>query len=183
MALARLSISVVLLPFTLIALTAASARGQTPAPTAAYEPHRWHVEIYAGTMIASRSGDGLAGDLETAEPFAAVNGRPSAYVPSWYYGYGALLLSAVNTAVAHSSGTIPLDDVMRFPMVQRTHGWHVGARVIRALNRHWSLEIAGGYASNGTRSVDVVAAAITSVSSPRIARLPESSVSTSFPPT
>ena len=138
----------------LIVLSATFARAQTPPAAPAAAPSRWQAEIYGGPMMASRSADGRALDPQEPEQFTAFNGRPSASVPSWYYGYGALLLGAVNTALHVNPGIIPLDDALRQPMMQRNHGWHVGARLMRTMTPRWTLEIAGAYATNGAEMLD-----------------------------
>jgi hypothetical protein len=137
-----------------LALTGTSVWAQTPASTQSSEPPRWQVEIYGGPMLASRSGDGLALSAPDPERFTAFNGRPSASVPSWYYGYGALMVGAVNTALLAGPGITPLDEALRQPMMQRTHGWQVGARLMRTLNPRWSLEFAGSYTTNGAEILD-----------------------------
>ena len=120
----------------------ANVWAQTPAAAPPAHPPKWEVEIYGGPMLASRSGDGRALTPPDPERFTAFNGHPSAYVPSWYSGYGAVLLSAVTTAQLAGPGITPLDDALRQPMIDRTHGWHVGGRLMRTLNPRWSLEFA-----------------------------------------
>ena len=103
MALAKRSLS---LPLScavgFLALTGANVWAQTPAVAQPSAPPRWEVEIYGGPMLASRSGDGLALAAPDPERFTAFNGRPSAYVPSWYYGYGALMLGAGETVLGQT---------------------------------------------------------------------------------
>lgn len=155
MALAKRSF---ILPFScavgVLAFTGANVWAQTAVAAPPGNPPKWEVEIYGGPMLASRSADGLALAAPDPDRFTAFNGRPSAYVPSWYYGYGALMLGAVNTALLVGPGITPLDDALRQPMVERTHGWTVGGRLMRTFNPRWSLELAAGYASNGAEILD-----------------------------
>ena len=134
-------------------LTVTPAFAQQPQ-TSAGQSSPWQVEIYGGGLLSSRSRLGLPLAPPAPEEFTTVTGDPSARVPSWYFGYGALLLSAVNTALDVDPGITALERSLHRPVLARTHGWHGGVRLTRALNRRWAFEAAAGYASSGTAITD-----------------------------
>ena len=136
-------------------LFAAPALAQQSSPVqSAPDRSRWQLELYAGELFSSRSGLGRPGDYPDPEMFTTVTGRPSAYVPSWYFGYGSRLLSAVNTALLVDPGMLDLDAALQRPVLRQRHGWHAGARLNYTINPRWSIEIAGGYAGGGAVLLD-----------------------------
>jgi hypothetical protein len=134
----------------MVAAAAAPALAQAPPASSGTDGPRWQLEVYGGGLVSSRSGLGRAGDYPDPETFTTVSGHPSAYVPSWYFGYGSRLLSVVNTALLVDPGMLDLDVALQRPVIRQPHGWHVGARAAYVLNRRWSLEMAAGYAGGET---------------------------------
>lgn len=145
----------------LAVLCATPAFAQQPeAPAVPSPPSPWQFEIYGGGLLSSRSRLGLPLEPPAPEVFTTVTGDPSARVPSWYFGYGALLLSAVNTALDVDPGITELERSLHRSALVRTHGWHGGVRLTRALNRRWAVEAAAGYASSGTAVTDAARAGL-----------------------
>lgn len=140
-------------------LSAAPAFAQQP-PASVGHPSPWQFEIYGGGLLSSRSRLGLPLRAPPPEVFTTVTGDPSARVPSWYFGYGALLLSAVNTALDVDPGITELEPTLQRSTLARTHGWHGGVRLTRALNRRWAVEVAAGFASSGTAITDEARAGV-----------------------
>ena len=100
----------------------------------------WEVEVHAGGMLSNSPGRGdsalppPSGTLSVPAPSL----NSARIVSSWYFGDGSQQL---NQALARLGvSVVPLDDVLRSPLVNPASGGSIGVRIGRRMSRRFSAE-------------------------------------------
>jgi len=124
----------VLLPAPVVAQNTAAA-GPTSSDAGGF--HGWQLEGHiGGTFAGTPTGTGTL----PAPPgsFTTFQGLPSRFVPSWYFGDGALLANHVAQAIVNEPPPpiTPLDPVLTTASGSWQTGLGVGVRIGHAITRH-----------------------------------------------
>ena len=119
----------------------ASALAQTSGGSPA---RNWEIEVHAGGIWMGRATGATTAMPPPGEPFTTLNGRPSRYEPSWYFGDGSTLLnqwSAAFTIIPRMERITPLDPVLTESAARPSHTGSFGVRVGRRVSRRITAEL------------------------------------------
>jgi hypothetical protein len=96
---------------------------------------KWEVEFHVGKPWVNDSHQETTTFLPEPYPsFTTIDGGTSRFVPSWYFGDGALLLNQVQALdPSQPERIVPLDPVLTAPVIVRKYGIPFGARLSRAI--------------------------------------------------
>jgi hypothetical protein len=104
---------------------------------------KWEVEVHGGGAFGSSPSDGTGGLPPAGPTFLTTGLNASRRVSSWYFGDGAALLNAVNTAFGSTliSGRItPLDAVLKQQGTTWRNGGSFGVRVGYGMTPRFTAE-------------------------------------------
>ena len=154
-----------------------SAVSSTPQPTrspntaGANDVGKWEVEVHAGGVRVGRPTEATTAMPAAAEPFTTVNGWPSRYVSSWYFGNGATLinenlaaLAALNPVFPRSGRITPLDPVLTGAAARSSDAGSFGFRVGRRLTSRFTAELNVDYAHS---TLDLLESALNDIEASR----------------
>ena len=132
-----------------------------PAPafaqqSSASEAGKWEIEVHAGGMRTGRPTAAETAMPPEAESFMAVNGRPSRYVSSWYFGDGSALKNQQAAAfpTPRSTRIVPLDPILTGVAATSSDAPNFGLRVARRLTPRLSAEFNLDYAPSRLEWLD-----------------------------
>lgn len=113
---------------------------------------KWEVEGYGGAVAGQTASVGSVTLPPAGAPLVTSNPIfPSRETPSWFFGDGATLLNAVNSAFERSERIVPLDAA--FGPLEPSRGPAFGGRVRRGLSVRYALELSvDAQTSSGSRA-------------------------------
>jgi hypothetical protein len=127
----------------LVGSAAARAFAQSPADVG-----KWEIEVHAGGVRTGNPTDATTAMPAAGEPFTTVNGRPSRYVSSWYFGDGAALRNqnaAAFTPIPINARIVPLDSVLTGVAARSSNAASYGLRAGRRLTSRLTAEFNADY--------------------------------------
>ena len=127
---------------TLVAMTPALARAQTPASRAPEQAtRRWELEGYGGFSLGRFTSGGELSLPAPGDPIATSSPVfPSWSVPSWLFGDGSAFLNNAVADFGLSNRITPLDEWLRPVGTNDAGSFLAGIRFRKALSHPWSVE-------------------------------------------
>jgi hypothetical protein len=124
-------------------LTATLAFAQ---PAGSSNPSRrtgWQFEIHGGSTSAGALTTIFTSELPPAgQSFPDFRGGQSRFVPSWFFGDGALLANQVSQQTGDGVSIVPLDSVLTHASANRKRGGSFGVRIGHTVTSHVLAEFA-----------------------------------------
>lgn len=106
----------------------------------AAEPARWEIQLGLG-LRGSGTGGSVDGVLPAPAGTFVVNSVSSGrFVPSWFFGDGALILNANNATNSSGAGIIPIDALLTEGSGRPGRGLSFNVRATRGLTRRLAFE-------------------------------------------
>lgn len=137
----------------LLALASSPAAGQG-APAQAPAASKWQIEVHAGGVFSTNPTSGTGTLPPPGATFNTLSQLPSRFVPSWFFGDGALLLNQVSAALNLPTRMTPLDAALMSRGTERGSGGDVGFRVNRRLTDRLDAEFNVDYNTGSVRLTD-----------------------------
>jgi len=138
---------------------------------AANDAGKWEVEVHAGGVRVGRSTEATTAMPAAGEPFTTVNGWPSRYVSSWYFGNGPTLinenlavLASLNPTFPRSGRITPLDPVLTRAAGRSSDAGTFGFRLGRRLTPRFTAELNVDYAHS---TLDLLESALNDIEASR----------------
>ena len=132
-----------------------------PAPSGGF--HGFQFDVHGGFLSVGRITAGTSELPAPGPTFMTFQNLPSRYVPSWYFGDGALLANQVTTAMGITNRIAPLDAMLTSASGGRKNGGSFGLRIGHSITRHvlgeFNLDIGEGHLAFGRAALADIEAA------------------------